>query len=231
MAFLREQGVRFLALDIDGTLYPKRMLNARMVRSFFPSARLALAFNWARTQYRTLQQREETIPPSREGLLARQAALVARRMGRTDVEAVQRAIDRQFYGAWERSFRTIKPFDDLRGTLVRARDQGISIVVLSDFPIAEKLETLGIADLVDRAYSSEESGYLKPSPHAFALLLDDLLCNAHEILYVGDSYTKDCVGAKEVGMYTALLTRRTGKRYLCADLVIDSWTELAALIL
>jgi len=231
MAFLTEQGVRYLALDIDGTLYPKRMLHARMVRSLFPSARLALAFNWARSRYRTLQEEEDTTPATREGLLRRQAALVARRMGKADISGVQRAVDRQFYRAWERSFLTIKPFADLRETLLRAKEQGLSIVVLSDFPIARKLETLAIADLVDSTYCSEESGYLKPSPHAFALLLDDLRCRADEILYVGDSYTKDCVGAKEVGMYTALLTERRAKAYPSADLVVGSWTELAALIL
>ena len=231
MAFLRERGVRCLALDIDGTLYPKRMLNARMVRSFFPSGRLALAFNWARSHYRLLQEEEETIPPTRVGLLKRQAALVAHRMGKTETDEVQRAIDRQFYDAWERSFLTIKPFRGLRETLLRVKDQGLSIALLSDFPIARKPETLGIVDLVDHAFSSEESGYLKPSPHAFSPLLDGLGCRADEILYVGDSYTKDCIGAKGVGMYTALLTGRTSRSYPSADLVIDSWTELAALIL
>ncbi|MCK9547896.1 MAG: HAD family hydrolase [Sphaerochaeta sp.] len=231
MAFLTEQGVRYLALDIDGTLYPKWMLNVRMVRSLFPSARLAFAFNWARKEYRLLQEGEQTIPANREGLLKRQAALTAARMGRTDTESVQQEIEVQFYQGWERSFRSIRPFDDLRGCLLLAKDQGLGIVALSDFPIAEKLETLGIADLVDSAYTSEQSGYLKPSGHAFALLLDDLECKAEEILYVGDSYTKDCVGAKKAGMYTALLTRKRARLYPSADLVVGSWKELAALIL
>ena len=231
MAFLKDRGVRCLALDVDGTLYPRWMLNARMVRSFFPSGRLALSFNRVRSHYRSLQEEEETIPPTREGLLMRQAALVAGRMGRLDAHEVQRAIDRQFYEAWERSFLTIKPCDGLRETLVQVKDQGLTIAVLSDFPIARKLETLAIADLVDHAYCSEESGYLKPSPHAFSLLLDGLGYRADEFLYVGDSYTKDCVGAQDVGMYTALLTGRTSRSYPGVDLVIDSWTELAALIL
>ncbi len=96
MAFLKDRGVRCLALDVDGTLYPRWMLNARMVRSFFPSGRLALSFNRVRSHYRSLQEEEETIPPTREGLLMRQAALVAGRMGRSDAHEVPRALDRQF---------------------------------------------------------------------------------------------------------------------------------------
>lgn len=231
MGFLVEHGVRFLALDIDGTLYPKRMLNARMVRSLFPSPRLARAFNWARAQYRHQQEIEPTVLPNREGLLARQAALVAKRMGTLKVTEVKEAIDRQFYGAWERSFLSIKPFAHLRESLVQATGQGIGIAALSDFPIAQKLHTLGIEDLVDTAFSSEESGYLKPHPRAFTLLLDSLGCRADEVLYVGDSYSKDCVGAKGVGMHTVLIGKRDSGHYPDADLVVDSWKELAALIL
>ena len=79
MGFLLDHGVRYLALDIDGTLYPRRMLNARMVRSSFPSLRLALAFNKVRTAYRREQEERATTPPNREGLLRRQASMVAGR--------------------------------------------------------------------------------------------------------------------------------------------------------
>lgn len=231
MGFLSDHGVRYLALDIDGTLYPKRMLNARMVRSFFPSPRLALAFNWARAEYRREQDGEPTLPPSREGLLRRQAALVAGRLKRDDLEGVQTAIDGQFYEAWERSFLTIKPFDHLRETLLLVKEQGLGIVLLSDFPIAHKPKTLGIEDVVDGAFSSEESGYLKPHPSTFALMLDAFACRSDEVLYVGDSYTKDCVGAKGVGMHTALIGKRDSGHYPDADLIVNSWKELRALIL
>lgn len=231
MGFLVEQGVRYLALDIDGTLYPKWMLNARMVRSFFPSGRLALAFNWARAEYRRQQDGEPTVPPNREGLLARQAALVAARLNTDDLPRVRAAIDRQFYEAWERSFLTIKPFAHLRESLVLAKEQGLGIVLLSDFPVAQKPKTLGIEDVVDGAFSSEESGYLKPHPNAFAPLLATLGCRADEVLYVGDSYTKDCVGAKGLGMYTALIGKRDTGKFPDADLIVNSWKELAALIL
>jgi putative hydrolase of the HAD superfamily len=231
MGFLSEHSIQWLALDIDGTLYPKRMLNARMIRSLFPSVRLAMAFNWARREYRRVQDREPTIPANREGLLLRQAALVAQRLKEDDLQRCREVIEKQFYGAWRRTFRTIKPFEELRSTLEEIKERGVSIAVLSDFPVEDKLITLGIADLVDVSLSSEESGYLKPSLHPFSLLLSSIGVHAMRVLYIGDSYTKDCQGAKGAGMKTALLGKRPTGDGANADLVASSWKELAAQLL
>lgn len=235
MGFLVDQGIRILCLDIDGTLYPKRMLNSRMLRSSLPSLHLAMAFNWARSEYRKVQDAEPTLRPNREGLLDLQARLVASRLRRSapeqSLQKTRRAIDRQFYHAWERSFLSIKPYEGMREALVQAKQHGLAIAVFSDFPLARKLETLGIADLVDQAYSSEESGYLKPSSHAFTFLLERLAVDPAQVLYVGDSYSKDCQGAKKVGMYSCLLASRRKNVYPDADLVVGSWKEFASLVL
>ena len=235
MAFLVEQGIKVLCLDIDGTLYPKRMLNLRMLRSSFPSLRLAMAFNWARAEYRRVQDEAPTEPGNREGLLKRQARLVASRMGRSiseqEIARTQSAVDKQFYQAWARSFRSIKAYAGMREALVEAKRLGLSIAVFSDFPLADKLQTLGIADLVDLAISSEESGYLKPSGKAFSILLERLHAKPDEILYMCDSYSKDCQGAKSAGMHSCLITSSRKTAYDDADLVVSSWKEFASLVL
>lgn len=235
MGFLVEQGIRVLCLDIDGTLYPKRMLNNRMLRSSFPSLRLAMAFNWARAEYRRIQDEEPTLKPSREGLLDLQTRLVCGRLGRPlseqSLQKTRSAIDRQFYQAWERSFCSIKAYDGMQDALVQAKQHGLVIAVFSDFPLAKKLETLGIVDLVDISYSSEESGYLKPSGNAFSFLLERLAVQPDQVLFMGDSYSKDCQGAKRAGMYSCLITSARTKVYPDADLVIGSWKEFASLVL
>ncbi|HZJ88813.1 MAG TPA: HAD family hydrolase [Sphaerochaeta sp.] len=230
MGFLREKQIQWLALDIDGTLYPRYMLNWRMVRSTFPSVRLALAFNEARREYRRVQEMVPTEPASREGLLTRQAKLVADFLQTDDIVAVKDKIDSQFYGAWERTFLSIKAYRGLRETLENVAESGVKIALFSDFPIADKPETLGIRDLVSVALSSEESGYLKPSKHAFARLLAELDCEAEAVLYVGDSYEKDCEGAKRIGMYSALISNKSAERE-AADLISKSWMGLGALLL
>ncbi|MCW4012754.1 MAG: HAD family hydrolase [Candidatus Bathyarchaeota archaeon] len=232
MGYLKEKDIKVLALDIDGTLYPKRMLNARMVRSMFPSIPLAKAFNWARKEYRRVQDLHPTSPENREGLIDRQAKLVASRLrGNRTTDQVKAAVDKQFYQAWGRSFMSIKAYPGMVGTLEEVHAQGVKVAVFSDFPLAGKLQTLGIDGLVDYAYSTEESGYLKPSAKAFSFLLDHLQVDSSQVLYMGDSYSKDCSGAKQAGMYSCLITKDTRKSFPEADLVVSSWKEFASLVL
>jgi len=233
MGFVQEHAIKALCLDIDGTLYPKRMLNLRMMRSVFPSLWLGLRFNSVRQKYRIVQEEESTKPANRDGLLTRQAKLMLERFGKPVTEestlSMRRRIDAQFYDAWQRTFLTIKAYAHMREALEMAKREGLEIIVFSDFPVAQKLNTLGIADLVDVELSSEDSGYLKPSPKAFSYLLDHVKVSPAEVLYVGDSYTKDCQGAKRAGMYSALITS-SKNGYSDADLVISSWKEFISLV-
>jgi putative hydrolase of the HAD superfamily len=48
---------------------------------------------------------------------------------------------------------------------------------------------------------------------------------------MGDSYTKDCRGAKQAGMHSCLITKDTHKSFPEADLVVSSWKEFASLVL
>ncbi|MBI9093606.1 MAG: HAD family hydrolase [Sphaerochaeta sp.] len=233
MGFVQEHSIRALCLDIDGTLYPKRMLSLRMIRSVFPSLLLGVRFNAVRQRYRLEQEEQDTKPATRDGLLTRQANLMLEKFGEKATERgtllMRHRIDAQFYDAWQHTFLTIKAYAHMREALMMAKREGLQIVVFSDFPVAQKLQTLGIADLVDVALSSEGSGYLKPSAKAFSYLLDHVDASPNEVLYVGDSYTKDCQGAKRAGMHSALITS-SKKGYSDADLVISSWKEFISLV-
>lgn len=233
MGFIHTHSIKALCLDIDGTLYPKRMLHVRMVRSVLPSLALGLRFNGVRQRYRIVQEEEPTVPANREGLLERQANLMLERLGKPVAEKetllMKQRIDSQFYKAWAESFLSIKAYAHMRQALQLAKQEGLQVVVFSDFPVEEKLKTLGIADLVDIALSSEDSGYLKPSPHAFSYLLAHVNVQPSEVLYVGDSYSKDCQGAKRSGMRSALLTS-SKKQFPDADLIVRSWKEFISLV-
>ncbi|MDY0288792.1 MAG: HAD family hydrolase [Sphaerochaeta sp.] len=233
MGFLQEKNIKALCLDIDGTLYPKHMLTLRMIRSVFPSLLLGLRFNGVRQQYRLDQERVSTVPANRDGLLDRQANLMLGRFGLPVTEAntlqMRERLDGQFYTPWRQSFLSIKAYAHMREALLMAKAEGLLIGVFSDFPVERKLKTLGIADLVDLSLSSEQSGYLKPSAKAFSYLLEHIGTAADEVLYVGDSYTKDCQGAKQAGMYSALITS-SKRAYPDADLVFSSWKEFISLV-
>lgn len=228
MGYLKEAGIEVLALDIDGTLYSRAQLNSRMVRSLFPDIRLSSAFNWARKEIRRIQDTELLEDESRSGFLQRQAELVAHRLQR-DSAQVKAAIDRQFYGAWEKSFQSIKPFSSMRETLEDVHRQGVRIILFSDFPIADKPATLKVDDLIEGAFTSEESGYLKPSPKAFEYLLAKASLPAKRVLYIGDSYDKDCLGAAQAGLGSWYLGKKKHAGVM-AHRVVASWNELKDLL-
>lgn len=228
MGYLKEAGITSLALDIDGTLYSRVQLNTRMVRSLFPSITLSRAFNWTRKEIRRVQDEEPLPNENRAGFLDRQAALVASRY-KKDINTVKEMINRQFYQAWEDSFKTITPFAHLRQTLEQVKNEGVQIILFSDFPIADKPATLGIADLIDGAFCSEESGYLKPSPKAFSYLLEKSGGSPSTTLYIGDSYDKDCIGAAAAGLHSWYLGRKKGLGR-AAQKSFTSWAEIQRFI-
>lgn len=245
MGFCSEAGIKAILLDIDGTLYPKRMLNTRMLRSMFPSLIVAMQYNRMRREIRRIQVLEPTTPPTLEGFRRRQAAIILG-SGRTDLTEddygrVEKRLERQFYDRWPRYFSSIKPFPGMKEALTLAKSEGLRLGVLSDFPVANKLRTLGIDGLVEYACCAEESGYLKPHPAPFAYILEHMGLSPHEVLFVGDSYDKDIEGSHGVGMYSCLIKPGYGvgqrhaasaaEKYPVADLVCGSWFEFAERVL
>ena len=200
--------IKAVCFDIDGTLYPKWRMDWNLLWSVFPSPLMAYRFNKFRRKVR-LATEERTVPATLEGYRLRQAiSLSGREQNSIPAEHlshVLRAIDRQFYARWERSFTNVKAFPGVRETFMLIRELGAKVGVLSDFPLGAKLEALGVVDLVDFACCSEESGYLKPHPAPFQLLAKHLGVEFSQMLYVGDSYSKDIMGAGALGISSCLL--------------------------
>jgi putative hydrolase of the HAD superfamily len=194
--------LRALAFDIDGTLYS----NVRMyLHSFTPAlAHPKLAVNFGR-----VRKAIRRIRPV-ENFRHLQAAMLAERMGTTPEHAFALA-ERFLYQNWVTSFRGLKPYPGVRSTLEEFRAAGLKLAAMSDFPIQGKLGYLGLDGLWDLAFTSEDTHYLKPHPEPFLRLIEELGVQAQEILYVGNSYAYDVLGAKAVGMRTAHLSRRPVK--------------------
>lgn len=247
MGLASDSGIKAILFDIDGTLYPKRMLNVRMLRSMFPSLVLSLRYNRMRKRIRQVQEVEPTVPPTREGFRRRQAAIILKAEDRDGTVSentygrVEKRLEHQFYDRWEQSFKSIKAFPGMRDALVRAREQGLRLGVLSDFPIADKLKTLRIDDVIEYACCTEDAGYLKPHPAPFLYILGRMGLSAQDVLFVGDSYDKDIVGAHRVGMRSCLIKPGYGagqrhglaatKKYPLADLVCGTWPEFSEKVL
>jgi len=208
--------IKAVGFDVDGTLYPNYLMLVCSFPSLLAVPRLMYHFGKVRKEIRTLVYDEN--------LHDMQAQLLARNMGITREKAYNR-MEYHLYRRWDRSFRCIRPFPYVKETLLALRRKGLKTGALSDFPINNKLRYLGIEDLFDCAESSEDSGYLKPHRIPFLRLANRLELAPEEILYVGNSYKYDVIGAMEAGMRTAWITR-PGSDKGKADFCFSSYREL-----
>jgi len=211
--------VKAVCFDIDGTLYAKRQTTLKLMGALWPSPRLAYHYQKFRRAVR-LEFNVPTIPENQAGFRKRQAAWIARDVGLEPTEEVIRKmamrIEKQFYSSWKRAFSTLRPYPGIREAMLRFQSKGCRIGILSDFPVETKLKTLGIDDLVDFSCCAEEAGYLKPHPKPFQLLARHMGVRVEEIVYVGDSYHKDILGAAALGMRTCMIAPHAKRRRLDA---------------
>ena len=192
--------IRAVVFDIDGTLYPIRRIALRSVPLISAHLRLFYAFGRAR----------QALRRERPGaaLRRRQAELVARSLG-IDAGAAARRIERVVYGQWPRCFGRLRPYAGVAETLTGLRREGLRLGVVSDSPFTrEKLTALGLHTGWDAIVSADEAGALKPNPEPFLRVLELLGVAPGEVLFVGNSYHRDVIGAHRAGMQAAHFTRR-----------------------
>jgi putative hydrolase of the HAD superfamily len=157
-----------------------------------------------------------------------QAREVGALLGISAAEAEAR-IEAVVYTRWYRVFPHLRPFAGLQRCLDTFRARGLKLAVLSDFPIRHRLEELGLGPW-DAAFSTEDTGYLKPNPQSFLLLAERLGLPPGDILYVGNSYRYDVAGAHRAGMPAAHLTRKPVPGTTAA-LEFRRYAELEAFVL
>lgn len=188
-----------IAFDLDGTLYPNRRFNRRLVPFILKDWRLISAFGKAREIIRNNQER--SILPQGD-FYDYQAEITAKFLP-AEVKSLKEEIDRLIYRGWEPLFKKIKLFSNTLETLTALRKAGYKLGLLSDFPPQTKLEYLGLNGIWDAVLCSECCGALKPHPLSFNELAKAMSLPCEKILYVGNSYKYDVVGAARTGMKTA----------------------------
>lgn len=218
--------IKAVGLDIDGTLYPNYQMLLCSLPSLITAPRLMYYFGQVRKEIRRIEYDEP--------LHEKQAQLLANKMGISREKAADR-MERHLYHRWEHSFRCIRPFRHVRETLLAFRRAGVLLGALSDFPIKDKLKYLKLDDLFDYRLSSEETGYLKPHPIPFQQMVRQFGVAPEEILYVGNSYKYDIIGASNVGMQTAWLSSAGGGATSAeesrADIIFSSFYDLRKRVL
>jgi len=100
-------------------------------------------------------------------------------------------------------------FDDVVPALTDLKGRGLILGLISniDSDITPLLNKLGLASLLQVAVTSQNAGFNKPQPEIFQEALRQAGVQAPEVIYVGDQYQIDIVGANKVGMKGVLLNR------------------------
>lgn len=208
--------IQAIAFDLDGTLYPNHKMYLSSVLFSFGRFRLLYHFGKIRKTIRTVRP----ISDFRKT----QAQLLANSM-RVSVGKAENCIERTIYGAWGRYLRRIKPYRHIPDLIAKFKKAGLKLGVLSDFPIGNKLDYLALSENWDCVISAEDTGYLKPNPEPFLELAECLATPVANILFVGNNYEYDIIGASKVGMKTAHLSREAMEGSV-ADLTFSNYMSL-----
>jgi putative hydrolase of the HAD superfamily len=100
-------------------------------------------------------------------------------------------------------------FPDASAALSRARDRGQRVIVVSnwDSSLAQVLERVGLASLLDCVITSAGVGARKPAAAMFEAALAAAGVTPAQALHVGDSLEEDVAGARAAGIAALWLNR------------------------
>jgi putative hydrolase of the HAD superfamily len=152
-------------------------------------------------------------------------------LGALDVPAERHAAlaERIYTTAWQP--QNWKIFPDVMETLEALREDGIRMMVISNFvnTLRAVCELHEVAPFFEDIIASVDAGAMKPDPRIFQRALGRLGVRPEEAWHVGDNYWADVLGARAVGMIPVLVDRqRAVPRPDC--LVVHSLDDLVGLV-
>lgn len=203
-----------MVFDMDGTLYRQRPVQSVMAYRLLIHA-LTDRNGWhdllVLKHYRKNRERLARIGASRVSHLQFQATSKAYRL--TEDQLAQ--LVRKWMVLKPLPFLKTARFRDIDQFFESLRRRGIKIGVLSDFPVSEKLEALGLRADIACCAADEDVGRFKPEPAGLLKILKSLGIALNNCLMIGDRKDRDglCAQAASVpfllckgsGFYAKLL--------------------------
>ncbi|MFH1239673.1 MAG: TIGR02253 family HAD-type hydrolase [Candidatus Diapherotrites archaeon] len=121
-------------------------------------------------------------------------------------------IDYKILAAGIVAYRRIKDgqlttYPHVRKTLIELKTKGLKLGIVSDAPVMQgwlRLAALDLVDFFDVVVTLDDTGQAKPHKMPFEKAISVLNLKPEDILFVGDNPKRDILGAKQVGMKTAL---------------------------
>ena len=133
---------------------------------------------------------------------------------------------REFENAWA-------VFDDVKETLeeLKKNDYILGLISNGDYgQQVQKMQYVGIYDLFDYINTSSQFEYSKPNPQLFEKIFAMHNINYEKVCYIGDSYKKDILPCRQIGVKSILIDRK-GVDYNDPELIkINTLNDVLKLI-
>ena len=131
----------------------------------------------------------------------------------------------------------MKTYPNVISTLKELKQKGIKLAILTDAPNFQAYTRLADLDLLyefDVIVTKDDTLVEKPNPASFQKVLEYLNHKPEDVLMVGDWPDRDIVGAKAVGMKTALakygLMPGADSNNVTADYELNDISELLSIV-
>ena len=216
-----DRKIQAVLFDVDGTLYPNFKMYIISVLFFIRHPHIARCFQRVRRKIRKID--------NINNFHQEQARLMAEDLGIDEAQASD-VLDKYIYGQFVDMFSWIKPYKVIKTVLHDFRSAGLKLGVISDFPVKKKLSFLELDEYWDIVMSADEMGFLKPKKETFLRTSEMLNIPPGKIIYVGNHYLYDIIGADGAGMITAHFSRRKRSESK-ADFTFSSYMDLRDFVL
>lgn len=129
----------------------------------------------------------------------------------------------------------LEPYGSVVPTLLRLREQGFKLAIVSDAPRLRawlRLVEMKLQDFFDVVVCHEDTNHYKPSSLPFLKALKKLKLKPEECLMVGDWPERDIKGAKQLGIKTAFAKYGAVREIenSGADFVINNISEILKIV-
>ncbi|WP_042457117.1 HAD family hydrolase [Neobacillus dielmonensis] len=127
-----------------------------------------------------------------------------------------------------------QPFPWTTQVMDTLKNNGYRLALLSNWDLTCRrvLKQIGVYDYFEQIIVSSEINISKPDVGIFKYLLDITHCAHDEVLYVGDNYYDDVVGAGKLGIQTVLINRfgREGIEEIEVPYLVQNTTGLLKIL-
>lgn len=217
-----------VCFDVDSTLYPPEFERKVETSMAFWHPIMGKRYSKGRTEFRKCQKDFKKYGLEDADFATREAAMISRSLGnRMSVEKARKYLDNRFYSRLAKHYAKLPYQNETVRLFKNLKDRGIKIGIMSDWPLWNKLELIGVKQYCDFVCDPDGMKFLKPDAHTFEYLLYNLNLDASEVLYVGDSYKKDVEGAVGVGMDAVLVNHEDNGNYPKALKVFKNWKDFS----